>query len=36
MPAKPAQGLHKRIYILSDVDFALIIRGFIEAPNWHD
>jgi len=30
------QGLHTRIYILSDADFALIIRGFTKAPNWHD
>ena len=25
---------HKRICILSDADFALIIRGFTKAPNW--
>jgi len=36
MPAKPARGLHKRIYILSDADFTLILRGFTKAPNWHD
>lgn len=36
MPAKPAQGLYKRIYILSDADFALTIRGFTDAPNWQD
>jgi hypothetical protein len=24
------------IYILSDADFTLIIRGFTEAPNWYE
>jgi hypothetical protein len=33
MPANQHRGLHKRIYILSDADFPLIIREFIKVQT---